>query len=740
MQEDLQFGYHGNPDDTGTITPLMEHDASSYLKSREACVRCRVRKVKCTGTQPCRNCSVSQLPCVFENRPRRPRRISVMDTQIEALQSRIRELEEIVSVEKTSSPLAYFETENSQIKEKNKMNLSLFLGSGSSELLCYNLIHWCIDDDLKENTSEVDVMPNFTSLVEEDDYDSIMFAKGMSSTECDINNHLMSLTLKEMEELLQLMLDNVDYGFLTFDPSKFMKDVIRYCTGSNGYLRLPSARVDYQYFGCKMLMVTALGLIFAYKLNGTSLAKSEIPGLTPYKLVMSYLPLAIQILTISHHNPSETFEVIELLGLVALYMRCYDKKNRSAMVTLNALELCIALNLHKKSLYPNRLNKEGFDHLQLFWSTYSLNRFLSCRIGQPILLHEQEIETEIPISTSSSTKFNIELAKIAERIVHEVYTLRSAMDTKNYLKSILSTLEELTEMSQKFTDIDELTQKVLSTTEPGSPNFTSPSQKLVLGIHLNYYHHIHLVSVPIVLHLARFSILAFRHPLKFQNSNILIKTLPNGVQKALRAFAISTSKSVQILLILRRKRLLNIFDITELDYICSSTVSLIICLILQLDEELNSTGNFEAQRLSRKLEVMLDMLIEIRLHGNLIAKGKFKQILKLLSSLKVLFQSRGQSPFIDILNRFALIEFQLDFSLGMNNNTSEERAITHDINQSISNGYDEIIGQLPSQRAQDFSTEPRARYTFSPLNFQYNEEDVNLLNELFDDLDAIIVE
>ena len=148
------------------------------------------------------------------------------------------------------------------------------------------------------------------------------------------------------------------------------------------------------------------------------------------------------------------------------------------MVTLNALELCIALNLHKKSLYPNRINKEGFDHLHLFWSTYSLNRFLSCRIGQPILLHEQEIETEIPKSISSSTEFNIELAKIAERIVHEVYTLRSAMDTKNYLKSILSTLEALTAMSQKFTDINELTQKVLSTTEPGSPNFTSPSQHL----------------------------------------------------------------------------------------------------------------------------------------------------------------------------------------------------------------------------------------------------------------------
>lgn len=243
-----------------------------------------------------------------------------------------------------------------------------------------------------------------------------------------------------------------------------------------------------------------------------------------------------------------------------------------------------------------------------------------------------------------------------------------------------------------------------------------------------------------MLHLARFSILAFRDPLKFQNSNILIKTLPNGVQKALRAFAISTSKSVQILLILRRKRLLNIFDITELDYICSSTVSLIICLILQLDEELNSTGNFEAQRLIRKLEVMLDILIEIRLHGNLIAKGKFKQILKLLSSLKVLFQSRGQSSYINILNRFALIEFQLDFSMGMKNNTSEEKAILHDINQSISNRYDEIIGQLSSQRVQGFSTESRARYTFSPLNFQYNEEDINLLNELFDDLDAIIVE
>ncbi|KAM0121070.1 hypothetical protein ACP6JC_002223 [Aspergillus fumigatus] len=60
----------------------MDHSARSKRTSH-ACERCRARKVKCSGTQPCDKCRNRQQDCVFEE----DRKIVVSEDSKEALQS-----------------------------------------------------------------------------------------------------------------------------------------------------------------------------------------------------------------------------------------------------------------------------------------------------------------------------------------------------------------------------------------------------------------------------------------------------------------------------------------------------------------------------------------------------------------------------------------------------------------------------------------------------------------------------
>jgi hypothetical protein len=64
------------------------------------------------------------------------------------------------------------------------------------------------------------------------------------------------------------------------------------------------------------------------------------------------------------------------------------------------MQIVTALGLHRK--WPTKLSNNGCSYLELelrkriFWSIYTLDKYLSIMFGRPRLLHDEDIDQELP--------------------------------------------------------------------------------------------------------------------------------------------------------------------------------------------------------------------------------------------------------------------------------------------------------------------------------------------------------
>lgn len=93
-------------------------------------------------------------------------------------------------------------------------------------------------------------------------------------------------------------------------------------------------------------------------------------------------------------------ETIQARLIQCLYLLSSSRANECWYSFGTALQVVTALGLHRKS--PAKRSKTGFSYLELeirkrlFWSVYTLDKYLSIMFGRPRLLHDEDIDQELP--------------------------------------------------------------------------------------------------------------------------------------------------------------------------------------------------------------------------------------------------------------------------------------------------------------------------------------------------------
>jgi hypothetical protein len=93
-------------------------------------------------------------------------------------------------------------------------------------------------------------------------------------------------------------------------------------------------------------------------------------------------------------------ETIQVRLIQCLYLLSSSRANECWYSFGTALQVVTALGLHRKS--PVKLSKNGSSHFELevrkriFWSVYTLDKYLSIMFGRPRLLHDEDIDQEFP--------------------------------------------------------------------------------------------------------------------------------------------------------------------------------------------------------------------------------------------------------------------------------------------------------------------------------------------------------
>lgn len=667
------------------------HELTKQKNSRSsmACIRCKSRKTKCTGLLPCGPCIESDIECVY---PRKPKKIKIYDTEIEEMQFKIKELTSTLNslgavpsvsngsqhnsprlftklagephdtiianghngsnlnIQKSSydtfpttddSKSIGFSVYNKDIKkddvleevEPNELNLSIWLKSGSCELICWTLNQFM--NDLKNE--DLTILPDFNSFIEENVYDSVLYeVEGNSFTKniTPLYNILKNVGPEQIEKNLQSVVEFINIGYLTINPYEFRESVKSYFVNSR--FIIPNTDKN-DYFLLKLLMILTLGEVYdenaCLSNNHTSQKFREVPGLEYFKIVILYLPSHFQVMNFQKFNIRDVLQIIELFGLIAIYCRVLDKKNSATYFTLIALQLSISLNIHKDSiLTKNQLKLNLLPNFEynnkIFWSIYCLNRFFSIRIGQPLLLNYKDLNFNSLLGVPdmlndrqdlNSVTYYIELAHISEVINMEIYN--SKFNSRDYLNSIIKILSMLIDWSNNLPDHLKLNMSVK----------VNNNDRLISTLHLNYLHHIYLTCIPILLHFAKLKVLNFKHGVV---PTLNLNDLPKNISNLIIICIQSSQLTINIFTKLYEKNLLRSFGFTDLDYLYSCSLIFLVGMVLNL---INKTEF----KFTDYLQISLNFISEMKLKGNLVASLKFNQIIDLMNNFNPLFESLG---------------------------------------------------------------------------------------------------
>ncbi|CCE82425.1 Piso0_002151 [Millerozyma farinosa CBS 7064] len=622
----------------GMIRPrdFHDNDRDSDRRAKKACIRCRRRKTKCTGGDPCRTCQLAKQECLYV---KKARKIQIFDTEIDEYKQEIRKLKNRVNrIESTGGDIV-----NSESDKRDELDLNIRLNSGSAELICWNLNEFI---NSFENVSDKvpAISPDFNTFLEENYYGSFLYEKSCGDFS-SLEDGLKSLSLGQVEHALDNVVLFINSGYLTLDPIDFRAKLRKYFDSEGKYI--PRTTID--YFCLQILIISSLGEIYGpgSSINSVSVSRvygDEFPGFKYFKLVMKSLGDTFQ--TLVSGSPYEILEVLELFGLVAINLRCIDKKNAASMFTMNALQTCIALNLHQQTDFNRELISRPRT-CRLWWATYCLNRFYTSRLGQPLLLKQREITIQYPYSqdvnseptrndefaNTAAMNHYIELAKIAEDITNDLYCVELPLDNRRYLRLVLRNLEKLLEWAEKLPRYLKLRSFLSKSYQ------VCRTDRLVYSLHLNHLHHIYLTSIPVMLHFAKARILTLNSQHGEPSTALDLNSLPLNMKNMLLMCLNSSQLTVNIFMTLYKTGLLRSTGFTDLDYLYSSALVFAISLLIRLDEIANDL----LYSLQEYLNVTVNLIREMELAGNLVAKGKLRQIASLLRQLGPYLEPRGHS-------------------------------------------------------------------------------------------------
>lgn len=613
-------------------------------RAKFACIRCKRRKTKCSGTFPCHTCVMTKNECVY---PKKPRVVKISDTHLDDLYKEIDSLKVQLGVKQGV-------TVNSEIVNGNNGNngfdsnikpeeaevygpeigktptLSSTLRSPASEVIRFSLLR-----HITRNPEPV-ISPGFSSYIEDPTYNSVLYEHKQNKGEFAQLNEFFTANIdyKDVTNYLGIIVNFLNVGYLTFNAREFRIKLKQYFTNRGDFIPIKPNEND--YFLLKILMVFAIGCMYEETtILGSNNYFNELPGIQYFRLVMDFLPSTHDITHFQSSHIASTLDVIEIFGLIAMYLRFVDKKNASCFFTSIALQLCILMNLHQPQiLQPGKdkitMENNEYNH-QVFWSTYCLNRFFSGRIGIPMLLQAKNIHIcgsyeDVPSNNeefSNTMKYYIDLAKISESINNEMYN--NNLNNKDYMNKMI---EHIVLLKNWCNNLPLFLQLNITSTS------SSPSDRLISSLHLNYLHHIHINCIPIMFHLAKVHISNYS-----ANNNFVydLSTIPDHVMNLISYVIQSSELTIHIFLKLNEKVLLRCFGFSEIDYLYASSVIFIISVILQIKHINNEVKIPKLDEVNYDfisyLNISLRFLKTMSDMNNRIARAKLEQIVNLIESL-----------------------------------------------------------------------------------------------------------
>ncbi|KAG7103088.1 Proline utilization trans-activator like protein [Verticillium longisporum] len=604
-----------------------EPQPGKVARSAAACHTCRSKKVKCSGSYPCRYCSKRNLECQFPGHGKR-KLFSVSD--IQNLEDRLQLYEQQsgqpsakvarvarseseghvvlsstasvtndgIRQPETPSPAYGFRTEPSRHGRTSSYPISASHTTPSADPSGDAISS---SYDLRTDVrSLLASRPSLPSHPSHDERGSLQPGRPSSRPHRTILDMLPPES--DAAFLVETLLSFVGVSQQFFDPRDVLDQVDQL------YENPDKLKQDSILRFCETILVLAVGIQFAVK----STERKKNPGIELFDFAMGSLP------SVSTWRATST-PIMGILGLAAVYLQNLDRKDDAYFYSSTALRLAISCRLHKKAHTRRQLQSEWVKSNRLWWTIYMQDRRLAAATESPLGIEDDAITIEAPFpsfgfQSPDAININVSLARVSGQIYSTIYGCHMIRQDAFVIRvqAVMRSLHKIARsMPSEF-----------------SLDFGAPVLKVTrtaASLHLMLYQPLMYAARPLLLRAAKGVI---GH--QTQSSGLDEPLLQSLIKPCLAA----ARRSLMILTAMQNQGILAMYGFFDLDAIFSAAFSVILDSVMNTHAR---TAN------STWLNSACHLLLVMGECGNAAAASRRVEILRICEHLSLPFEPDEQN-------------------------------------------------------------------------------------------------
>ncbi|EXK27262.1 hypothetical protein FOMG_16085 [Fusarium oxysporum f. sp. melonis 26406] len=521
------------------MNPQSTPPPSGKRNKTVACLQCRERKVRCSGTCPCANCTRRSTDCVFEQEDRK---VVVSENLLNDLKRKAEDWDEAQKQKKnktstgpstnitatapgprTNADDGLPQMTNPLLTPSSKFVVDhqgrkRFLGPSSTWAYSHHVMGMIREYVGHELSPEVPL-----------NHDGVAFnieLPSMKQTDLVVNIEGLP-SLDYALYLTNTVKFHIVQTYHLFDEQKFMPALHSLYSDGPPLVTAGNRMWYVQYF---LIMALGKGLLTR------GMSKAGSPGSEYFMKAMELFPDTYGL----YIDPILSIEVC--CGL-ALYLQAVDHRNSAYVYLGMGLRIALSQGLHRDIAGESADDPEVRRYRNAWWTLYILDRKFSSLMGAPSSVQDSDISVPIPGDQttprrSSSLEMHIKLSRLKTKVLNTIYGIDGKLDV-SFPKNTMAILRELAALGVELNSAPDL-----------KLDNQSPLSRVSATLNLCYHQCIVLATRPLLMCILRDKLEMSRHD---NNTNCEIV---EPVKALVRTCYDSAHKSLRILTTLQSQDLL----------------------------------------------------------------------------------------------------------------------------------------------------------------------------------------
>ncbi|KAF2685815.1 hypothetical protein K458DRAFT_18001 [Lentithecium fluviatile CBS 122367] len=436
-------------------------------RSSNACSRCRRQKIKCSGLQPCANCSKRSLTCIFDDRDQK---VLVTQGYLADLQEKVARLERRQSIVDSDAHEPPHQNLQSDIRYARPQQITT---SSPGDTRASSLRGEPSNTDNTELTNPLLESPSkFMSSSS-----GRAFYLGTSSNWSFhgqvlglVHLHVRKTPLPGAELLFDgaaydlpwdgsrsvsdastPIIPSIDYAIFLINAVKFHCSQLMHLFDEDEFmLNLHAFYSDTENGSWKgtlwytqFLLIIAFGKTFVQQKQRSS----KPPGI-------DFFVRALQLLPDTTRLCREPVLGSEILCCIALYLQALDARNAAHVTIGQAMRIALAQGMHTDMPIADLGEAVVQRCRKIWWTIFILDRQMTALMGLPQSIRDEDISCQLPNFAGSAQRtagltMQIKLARIYAEIARTVYGSKGRL-RKKFVLSIKAVLDNLTALAEEL--------------------------------------------------------------------------------------------------------------------------------------------------------------------------------------------------------------------------------------------------------------------------------------------------